>query len=400
MNLLFLSTWFPCPADNGSKIRVYYLLRALGARHQVSLLSFAFGTAHPAEAVALRSICAEVQVVERNPFQRSDTAALTRFLSPDPIVTRPLQEMKGLVQRALDSKHYEAVIASIEVMATYALQAPPTTTKILEEHNSLSRWMWERYRAQRGALQRWRCWLSWRKTARYEAHLFRQFDLCTMVSEQDRRASWHMLPGYHGPMEVVSNGVDCDRNRPGLVPVQPQRLVYNGALTYQANYDAVKYFLAEVYPLIQQTRPDVTLSITGATTGVNLEGLPLSASVELTGQLDDVRQVVAGSRVCIVPLQEGGGTRLKILEAMALGTPVVSTTKGAEGLEARHGEHLLLADDAASFAECTLSLLHDADLRQRLVVNARRLVEDHYNWTQIGERFVGLVEDAVKRQTS
>jgi glycosyltransferase involved in cell wall biosynthesis len=399
MNLLFLSTWFPCPPDNGSKIRVYYLLRALGALHQVSLLSFAFDTARPGEAVALHPICADVQTVECNPFKRAGVSALARFLSPDPIVTRPLEEMKLLVQRALDSKHYDAVIASVEVMATYALQAPSTTTKILEEHNSLSRWMWERYRAQRSVLQRWRCWISWRKTSRYESRLFRQFDLCAMVSEQDRAASLQMLSGYHGPIEVVPNGVDCDRNRPGLAPVEPQRLVYNGALTYQANYDAVKYFLTEIYPIIQKTRPDVTLSITGSTAGVNLEGLPLSDGVMLTGYVDDIRQVVASSCVCVVPIQEGGGTRLKILEAMALGTPVVSTSKGVEGIEARHGEHLLLADDAASFAECTLTLLRDASLRQRLAVNARRLVEEHYDWTRIGERFAGLVEDAVKRQT-
>jgi polysaccharide biosynthesis protein PslH len=198
---------------------------------------------------------------------------------------------------------------------------------------------------------------------------------------------------------VVPNGVDCDRNRPGLAPGEPQRLVYNGALTYQANYDAVKYFLAEIYPLIRKAQPDVTLAVTGSTQGVNLADLALSDGVKLTGYLDDVRPVVAGSRVCVVPLQEGGGTRLKILEAMALGTPIVSTSKGAEGIEARHGEHLLLADDAASFAECTLSLLRDTDLRQRLAVNARRLVEERYDWTRIGERFAGLVEDAVKRQT-
>ncbi len=400
MNLLFLSTWFPYPSDNGSKIRVYHLLRALGARHQVSLLSFAFDTARPAEADALREFCADVQAVEHNPFHRANISTLARFLSADPIVTRPIEEMKSLVRRALDAKHYDAVIASIEVMATYALQAPPTTAKILEEHNSLSRWMWERYRAQQSTLQRWRCWLSWRKTARYESRLFQQFDLCTMVSEQDRVASLQMLPGYRGPIEVVPNGVDCERNRPGLAPVDPQRLVYNGALTYQANYDAVQYFLTEIYPLIRRTQPDITLSITGSTKGVNLEGLALSDGVKLTGYLDDVRPVVASSNVCVVPIQEGGGTRLKILEAMALGTPVVSTTKGAEGIEARHGEHLLLADDAASFAECTLSLLRDADLRQRLAINARRLVEERYDWARIGECFAGLIEDAIQRQTS
>ena len=209
-----------------------------------------------------------------------------------------------------------------------------------------------------------------------------------------------MLPHYHGPLEVVSNGVDCVRNQPASHPINPVRLVFSGALTYQANHDAVKYFLQEIYPIIQEARSDVTLSITGATAGVDFKSLPLSDGVTFTGFVDDIRPIVGGSAVCIVPILEGGGTRLKILEAMALGTPVVSTTKGAEGIEARHGEHLLLADDAASFAESTLKLLRDPDLRQRLAGNARRLVEECYDWQKIGERFAGLVEDVVKRQAN
>ncbi|HTP07091.1 MAG TPA: glycosyltransferase family 4 protein [Anaerolineae bacterium] len=400
MKILFLSTWFPWPTDNGSKIRVYHLLRALGARHQIELLSFAFDTARPTEAQPLREFCAEVQAIDLNPFKRDDVSAPARFLSPDPIVTRPLTAMTAAVQRRLDSTHYDAVIASIEVAATYAFQAPRTTVKILEEHNSLSRWMWERYRAQTGALQRLRCWLSWRKTARYESRLFRQFDLCTMVSEQDRLASLQMLPHYHGPVEVISNGVDCDRNRPASQPIDPMRLVFSGALTYQANHDAVKYFLEEIYPLIHKAQPEATLSITGSTAGVNLGGLLSSDGVTFTGFVDDIRPIVGGSAVCIVPILEGGGTRLKILEAMALGTPVVSTTKGAEGIEARHGEHLLLADDAVSFAECTVSVMRDPELRRRLASNARRLVEERYDWQKIGQRFAGLIEDVVKRQTT
>lgn len=398
MNILFLSTWFPWPIDNGSKIRVYHLLRALGARHQVSLLSFAFDTARPAESSALREFCVDVQAIDRNPFRRDDVSALARFLSPDPIVTRPLPEMTAAVQHRLDTTHYDAVIASIEVMATYAFQAMRSTAKVLEEHNSLSRWMWERYRAQTHLLGHLRCWLSWRKTTQYESRLFRRFDLCTMVSDQDRQASLQMLPRYRGPVEVVANGVDCAQNRPLSQPINPARLVFTGALTYQANYNAVKYFLREIYPIIQRARPDVTLSITGATTGVDLGDLPLSDSVTLTGYVDDIRPIVGSSSVCIVPILEGGGTRLKILEAMALGTPVVSTTKGAEGIKARHGEHLLLADDAPSFAEHTVNLMRDPHLRQQLATKARRLVEERYDWAIIGARFTGLVEDAVKRQ--
>jgi glycosyltransferase involved in cell wall biosynthesis len=139
----------------------------------------------------------------------------------------------------------------------------------------------------------------------------------------------------------------------------------------------------------------VSLAITGSTVGADLGGLNLDDSVHLTGYVPDVRIPVAEATVCVVPIRQGGGTRLKILEAMALGTPVVATSKGAEGLEVIDGEHLLLADTPQAFADATLRLLGDPALRARLVASARRLVEARYDWAQIGQRFVRLVEETV-----
>ncbi len=362
------------------------------------MLSFAWDASQSFEAPTLRQLGVKVQVVRRNPFERERIAAGLRFFSLDPIVTRPLPDMAQATQHLLNAVPFDAVIASTEVMATYALQAPPATSKILEEHNSLSRWMWERYRLQSGRVPRLRCWSSWFKTTRYEARLFRKFDLCTMVSEQDRAASLRMLPGFHGPLEVVPNGVDCDYNRPNLTAVAPHSLIFSGALTYSANYDAMRYFLAEIYPLIQQAVPDITLTITGSTEGVRLSELSLGANVRLSGYVDDVRPLVSGSSICIAPIRDGSGTRLKILEAMALGTPIVATTKAAEGIEAQHGEHLLLADEPAAFAESVVRLLQNSSLRQRLASTARQLVEERYDWAHIGGRFVTLIEDAVQRR--
>jgi len=126
----------------------------------------------------------------------------------------------------------------------------------------------------------------------------------------------------------------------------------------------------------------------------------LGDGVRLSGYLEDIRPVVAGASVCVAPIRQGGGTRLKILEAMALGTPVVATSKGAEGLDVADGEHILIADGPAEFANRTLQLLRDPALRQRLAYNARRLVEEWYDWGPIGQRFVRLVEEAVQRHAS
>lgn len=393
MRILFLSTWFPYPPDNGSKLRVYHLLRALAKAHAVTLVSFAFDTAQPKQSGDLRSLCTDVQVVPVNPFAVNRAGVVRTFLSARPIASQPIPAMTQLVTNVLRSSAFDVVIASTETMADYALQASPGPATILEEHNAMTRWMQERYAAQTKPLQRLRCWASWQKSRRHGARLFSRFDLVTMVSEQDRLAS-QALPDYRGWVEVIPNGVDCQYNQPGMVQSRLNTLVYNGSLTYSANYDAMRWFLAEVYPRIKERISDISLTITGSTSGVDLVGLALDDTVHLTGFVDDVRLSVAESSACIAPILQGGGTRLKILEAMALGIPVVSTSKGAEGLDAVDGEHLLLADDSERFALQSVTLLRDAYLRQWLATNARRLVVEHYDWGQIGQRFVALVEKA------
>ena len=272
-------------------------------------------------------------------------------------------------------------------------------TKILEEHNSLTRWMAERYRGQHGLLQRARCWVSWQKRRWHERRLYPHFELVTMVSRQDAQVTAELVQNEKLRVAVVPNGVDCAHNHPGLVARQPSTLIYNGSLTYRANYDAMGWFLAQIYPRIKAQIPKVSLTITGSTQGVDLAGLALDDSVTLTGFVEDVRIPVAAAAACVVPIRQGGGTRVKILEAMALGTPVVATSKGAEGLEVMDSDHLLLADEPEAFAGRTVDLLGNPDLCQCLAANARSLVEDRYDWQAIGARFVRLVEATVEARS-
>ncbi len=403
MRILFLSTWLPYPLDNGSKIRVHYLLRALSSRHPVTLVSFAFGSSIASDYQRLPPGCDAVHVIEKNPFDQNRAPRLVRYMSPTPLFTRPVQAMTQLVQKVLNTHDFDVVIASTEVMSTYAFLSGTSTVKILEEHNSQTRLAWERYTHSSGAYRVIK-WLSWLKMRRYESTLFRKFNLVTMVSSQDAQTSKAGLPGYNGRVEIVPNGVDCEHNRPVNGPVIKNSLVFNGSLTYRPNFLAMKYFLAEIYPVLRREVPGITLTITGTTENVDLASLNLDDSVRFSGYVPDIRPYVAGAMVCVVPLLEGGGTRLKILEAMALKTPVVSTTKGAEGLDAGDGVHLLLADDSVAFANAVLQLFQNQSLRDRLAENARMLVLARYDWGQIGGRFLELVEEVpVKkagRQTS
>jgi len=399
MKILFLSTWFPIPLDTGSRIRVNNLLRALQGKHRVHLIAFRPSNAEWKHFSEMDQLCESFEVVERDPFWRDPRQRFTAHLSlrPRDIKRGYSPEMEELVRDVSNREHFDILIASCLEVAPYLLQIKHTP-RILEEHNFTTLWMHERFLDQDGVLRRAAGWVTWQKCRRYERWLYPQYQAVTMVSEKDARAVREAMPDYRGRLEVIPNGVDLETNPFGLEKPIADSMVFNGALTYAANLEAMRYFTGEVLPLIRRQCPDIKLTITGKSEGVELG--PEGADIRLTGYLEDVRREVAGAWLAVAPILSGGGTRLKILEAMALGTPVVASSKGAEGLAVRHGENILIADGPEEFAGACLQLLGNAELRQRLAANARRFVEEQHDWRAIGRDFCGLVESVVENQNS
>ena len=289
----------------------------------------------------------------------------------------------------------DRIVALTFVTAPYALNANGVTghaARVVDVDNLTARVLREACRQATGSLAHARRLLAWWKFQRYERWLFGQFDLSLTVTEPDRRMLLDMLKGRPQQVAVAANGVDTRRNHPGLAQPEADTLLFNGALTYSANYQSMEFFLDRIFPSVLARVPAARLRITGKNGGVAVDRLRLNDHVSLTGYVEDIRPTVAASSACIVPLLSGGGTRLEILEAMALGTPVVSTSKGAEGLDVADGEHLLIADTPGHFADQTVRLLQDPQLRSRLASNARQLVLEKYDWTAIGSKVRDLVE--------
>jgi glycosyltransferase involved in cell wall biosynthesis len=385
MNVLLVSRWFPYPPDNGSRIRVFNLIKHLSRNHEIHLVSFAVETITEERLAAMRRYCRRVDVVLHESFEPNRLKALLGFFCwrPRSVVDTYSVEMQRLIEQAQRVRAFDIAIGSQIDTAPY-VTALPGTPKILEEMELTT--LYERLSKERHPVLKLRKWSTWWKLSRYVTDLLRASDGCTVVSERERERVLQVLPGYR-PIEIVPNGVDLDYYAADFGPPEADTLVYPGALTYGANFDAVDFFLRDVFPLIRARRPDARLSVTGKVDGVPIDRLPDTEGIVLTGYLDDVRPTVAQSWACVVPLRVGGGTRLKILEALALGTPVVSTSKGAEGLEVTPGEDILIADDPAEFADVTMHLLGDRALRAKLAANGRRLVREWYGWDQIGERF-------------
>lgn len=387
MRILFLSPWYPYPTNNGSKLRIVNLLRGLARQHEVTLLSFADQPQADQNSPELRSLCSEVQVVPWKPFQpRSWRARLGFFsLTPRSVIDTFSLQMKQQIKQALTERSYDLVIASQAGMAGYGSYFGGLAALFEEVELGVP---YESFIQSGSAWSKIRSGLTWAKHRRYLANLLQYFGACTVVSDQERQLLSHTIPTYRA-VEIIPNCINlADYNDVCQTP-QPNHLIFTGSFRYSANHDAMMWFLQEVYPYVQSQVPDVRLTITGD--HANLP-LPPVSNVTLTGFVEDVQSLVASAWVSLAPLRIGGGTRLKILEAMALHTPVVATSKGAEGLEAQSGQHLLVADTPQAFAEAIIQLLKDPRLRQQLANNAYQLVSERYDWAATMPRFLNLVD--------
>jgi sugar transferase (PEP-CTERM/EpsH1 system associated) len=269
---------------------------------------------------------------------------------------------------------------------------------VIFTHNVESE-IWRRHaEIQTGAIGRYLYERQHRRMLRFERQTLARFDGVLVVSEADRRTFERLYPGaIRRPAHVVPTGVDTGYFRPAEPCSSPESrsIVFTGSMDWLPNEDAMVLFCREMLPLIRRTVPDVTVSIVGRAPTPTVTALARQHGVIVTGRVDDVRPFVRDAAVYVVPLRIGGGTRLKIFEAMAMGKAVVSTAIGAEGLPVTDGEHLLLADEPRAFADAVVRLLGDVEQRRRLEVAARSLVLAHYDWSAVaGEMEAALIRFA------
>jgi glycosyltransferase involved in cell wall biosynthesis len=247
------------------------------------------------------------------------------------------------------------------------------------------------YTRAKNGLHRLRYGLMWAKHSRYLNSLLEHFAVATVASVQERELLSTVAPRFDA-IEIVPNCVDLPDYAGMTVGPEPGSLVFTGAFTYHANYEAASWFVSEVFPRVKAQYSGAKLTITGDHAGLPF---PPAPDVMLTGFVPDVRPLIAGAWAAIVPMRQGGGTRLKILEAMALGVPVIATSKGAEGLDAEPGRHLLVADEPAEFAEAVVELLRSPARRQSLAEEALQLVARRYDWQVVATQFLALIDRVI-----
>jgi glycosyltransferase involved in cell wall biosynthesis len=387
MKILFLSRWFPFPPNNGSKIRVYQLLQSLSQSHEVTLLSFADASGSSGD-LQQPKICSNIQVVPWKPYNSQSLKSRLGFLSRQPrsLVDTYSPKMEALIRSTLKECKFDLVIASQLSMASYFLCFRDIPALFEEMEFGV---FYDQLSGRTNTSERIKAQMRWLKLQRYNSQLLNSFDAGTVASESEFQIIQKEFPAYQNKIEILPNGVDLRDYQDLMIDCKPGHIIFAGSFTYQANYQAMQWFVGEVFPLIREQYPDVRLIITGDHANLPLPSLD---SIILAGYVNDIKSLVASCDVSIAPIWSGGGTRLKILEAMAVGTPVVATTKGAEGLAAENETHMLLADDPRTFAEQVIRLLLSRELRQHISSNALTLVKDRYDWQNIMPKFLRLVE--------
>lgn len=374
--------------------RNYHFLKALAQQHTVSLLSLVNRSESEADDVRpqLEDLASSVQLIPHQipPFKRWQqmlSVARGRSFLLDLFA---LKEVQSTLDAMFARDHYDAVFFESMLMADYRL--PAGVKVIIDQHNIEHELLQRTYEQEKMWLRKWYNWHEYRLVKRAEIERCRRADLVVLTSERERLILKRLLP--ETLIEAVRTGIDIGTyNETYPVEEVPHQIIFTGTMNYFPNMNAVLYFAQHCWPLIRAQVPDASWQIVGRYPPPEVQNLAALPGVTVTGAVPDVRPYLAASAVAIVPLQIGSGTRVKILEALAMRKAVVTTTVGYQGLTVESGTHLLIEDQPEAFAQAVVKLLHNPSARSTLGNAGRVLVEAEYTWEQARIQLLRVLDE-------
>ena len=398
MKLLWVKGGKLLPVDTGGKIRSFNILRRLVKEHSVTLLSYYGGQRDANYEAALPQQFPGAQIVHTAAPESDGLRGILDYLyrlprlAPYSVTKFTHTAVSNLVARQLCSGQFDVAVCDFLAPSLNFPQKLPIPC-VLFQHNVESA-LWQRMAStETHPLRKLSYTLEAARMARYERQTLSRFHHVIAVSDNDRDQMLQMLSKQPDPaveITVVPTGVDTHQFQ--LAPpssAKPPRIVFTGSMDWEPNIDAMEYFCTQIWPKILADFPEAIFQIVGRNPFARVQRLA-SKSVQVTGTVPSVTDYLRDATVVIVPLRIGGGTRLKIYEAMAMGKALVSTSIGAEGLTFQNGRDLLLADDASSFADAILLLLRDDQVRRRFEQAAVQLAAQ-FDWSVVAAQFADVL---------
>jgi sugar transferase (PEP-CTERM/EpsH1 system associated) len=400
MKILWLNAGLLLPLDKGGKLRTWHLMRRLAERHDITYLCYTDPSHTGPDLQGMREVCTRLETIPRTDPGKGTARfyldAARYLVDPVPYACAKYRSdaYRTRLRELLAAERFDAIVCDF-LMPVVNLPERFPCPAIFFTHN-VEADIWRRHTENaRNPISRFLLRQQWNRTLRFEGDALARFDLVLAVSKADGAAFERLYPGrLRIPAHIVQTGVDTTFFAPlAGVPERRAHMVFTGSMDWLPNEDGMQYFVRDILPRIRQLEPDATLSIVGRAPTPAVRRLAWQAGIEVTGRVDDVRPHIAAGAVYVVPLRIGGGTRLKIFEAMAMGKAVVSTTIGAEGLPVSHGQNVLIADEPVRFAQAVVHMIREVNARRRIEAEARRLVVERYDWSTVAQDF----EDALAR---
>ncbi len=397
MKILFVCHRLPFPPKRGGKIRPFNIIRHLKeSGHHVTVGSLARSEEEMAEGQPLREYCDKLLVGQINP-----AAAVTQMIARLPTLVPSSmgyfysRSLHRQIREELDRSSYDLVFVHCSSVAQYVRSAESVPSIL--DFGDMDSQKWLDYSTYRRFPLSMGYWLEGNKLCREEKRLARQFDMstCTTQAELETLRDFNAAP----QTDWFPNGVDAEFFSPTDTSYDPNQICFIGRMDYYPNQRAMLYFCNDVLPLIQARRPATKLTIVGAEPTVEILKLAGREGISVTGTVPDVRDYVSGSALSVAPLAIARGTQNKILESMAMGVPVICSQNAAGGVDARPGEHLLVAASLEEYVEKTVMLLENADLRRKLSVAGRQRVLSSHSWLASMAKLDSII-DSVARMSS
>ena len=394
MRILWVNTHFLHPPTRGAQIRTLEMLRRLHSRHEIHYAGLLFSYDGHEALARSTEYCTRAFPIRHHLHRRASPlfvaeAAANLFSSlPLAIARYRSPAMRRTIEDLIERDRFDRLVCDFLFSAP---NIPCLERSVVFEHN-VETTIWRRHLENaRDPLRRAFFAVQLRRMEAYERRVCRNAGHVIAVSSQDAERIRDMFQASR--VSHVPTGVDVDFFAPPGVSPPVADLVFTGSMDWLPNVDGAHWFTREVLPLIRRRIPGCSLAIVGRHPPASVSALARQhGNVVVTGTVPDVRPYLWGSSVAVIPLRIGGGTRLKIFEAMAAGVPLVSTSIGAEGLPLTPQEHLRIADSAGEFAAACIDLLQDASARMRMAAAARELVADCFSWEQVMPCFERILE--------